>query len=147
VVDPGTPGTGGGDGRAILTELAERLEQARFTVAFRGFEPREVHALLAEVAGLLKGLAGGEAGGRLDETTRARRIATAQDEADEIVRKAREEAEQILDAAMRQAAELRKEAAAFREQARATVLEGIRDANLLMQRARDERRSDESAGS
>lgn len=133
------PGTGEGDGRTVLAELAERLEQAKFTVAFRGFEPREVHALLAEVAGALTELAGGEAGGDLHEATRARRIATAQDEADEIVRKAREEAEQVLDAAVRQAAELRKEAAAFREQARASVLEGIRDANLLMQRARDER--------
>lgn len=139
------PGTGDGVAGELqdLAALADRLEHARFTIAFRGFEPREVHSLLAEAAALIRALVEGsdEANAALDDATRTRRVATAHDEATEIVRAAREEAERILDDAMRQAVALRKEAAEFREQARASVLEGIRDANLLMQRAWGERSS------
>ena len=145
------PGTGDGVAGELqdLAALAHRLEHARFTIAFRGFEPREVHALLAEAAALLRALVDGsdETNAALDDVTRTRRLATAHDEATEIVRAAREEAERILDDAMRQAVALRREAAEFREQARASVLEGIRDANLLMQRAWGERSSPSSNSS
>ena len=149
MVQPGTSaghddagGSGDPDDLAELAELAERLEHVRFTTAFRGFEPREVHALLAEAVTQIRALTQGSVSGALaaaNDATRTRRIATAEDEAERIVRAAREEAERILDDATRRAGEVRKEAAEFREQARASVLEGIRDANLLMQRAWDER--------
>lgn len=113
------PGTGDGqDDVDALRALAEQLEHAKFTVAFRGFEPREVHALLADAVRKLRALSDG---------------AAAQ------LRAAEGEAERILEEARRQADELRREATELKEQARASVLEGIRDANLLRQRARDER--------
>jgi cell division septum initiation protein DivIVA len=138
------PQATGDDGAVAdeLTDLAARLEQAKFTIAFRGFEPREVHALIAEAVTQLRLLthASGDGASPVEnDATRIRRVATAEDEAAEIVRAAREEADRIIGDALHEAAELRKEAAEFREQARASVLEGIRDANFLMQRARDER--------
>jgi len=130
VNEPADPDAGPSDGSP---SLADRIEQARFTVAFRGFEPREVQDFLHDIAAELRGRTEAEPLGGA-----GRLRSNAQREADDIIAAAREDADRILNEATLEADELRKEAATFREQARATVLESIRDANALLERARRE---------
>jgi DivIVA domain-containing protein len=137
VDDPGTD-----DG---LEALVERVEQARFTVAFRGFEPREVQDFLRSLADDLRQLdvseepgASGSASAPAAPPLAPKTWAKAEAEAAEVVRAAEEEAEQIVEAAKVEAEELRAEATALRDQARAVTLDAIRNANALMDRARSE---------
>jgi cell division septum initiation protein DivIVA len=119
--------------------MAGRLEHARFTTAFRGFEPREVHDLLAEVAELLRRAAATGAGGPPPPPegtvevagSRNLAVARARHEAAEIVQSARDEAERVR-------ADAEADAGSIRDEARAAFLKGIRDANALVQRARDQ---------
>ena len=162
-----------------LTEVIERLTSARFAVAFRGYEPREVHDLLSQVSAALQSLA--ERGSsepappvpahgaieRAEATATSiiraakegseRRIAAAREEADQIlsdargqaerlVRDALAEADRVLEAAVSDADALRREAAQFRDKARAAVLDSIREANLLLARGEQESRKFTSVG-
>jgi DivIVA domain-containing protein len=125
------PGTDEGD----LAALVERVEHARFTVAFRGFEPREVQDFLRSVADELRGLS-------LDDipvvAVAPKTWPKAEAEAAEIVRVAETEAARIVEAALTEAEELRAEAAALRDQARTATLDAIRNANALVDRAKSE---------
>ncbi|MEA3076019.1 MAG: DivIVA protein [Actinomycetota bacterium] len=129
------PGTDEGD----VAALVERLEHAHFTVAFRGFEPREVQDFLRSIADGLRTMS-------LDDIPVAAAVAPvapktwpkAEAEAAEIVRVAEEEAGRIVEAALAEAEEIRAEAAALRDQARAATLDAIRSANALVDRARSE---------
>jgi DivIVA domain-containing protein len=114
------PGSSDGD----LEALVERLEHARFTVAFRGFEPREVQDFLRSIADELRGLS-------IEDLP----VPTA---APKTWIKAEEEAARIVEAALAEAEKIRAEAIALRDQARAATLDAIRNANALVDRAKSE---------
>lgn len=137
-----------------LHHLADRLERATFTPAFRGFEPTEVQDLLRSVAQALRKLEGvpsTPATTEHDDIAPVRdghenaeggavamRLRRAERDAAALLHAARAEAERIVAEARREAEGLRGEAAALRDEARAAVLQGVRQANELLARARQE---------
>ncbi len=119
-----------------LADAASRLENAHFTVGFRGYEPREVHGLLREVAAALRSLADAEAGeGHLGHEGAEVRLDAARAEAAALIEAGRKEADGVVDAARRDADEVRRAAEA---EARRTVLDAVRRAGTLLARAQDE---------
>ena len=135
--DPGSP-----DG---VEALVERIDQARFTVAFRGFEPREVQDFLRTVIDDIRGLNLGDGSGGSGAVSTApapphapKTWAKAEAEANELVRVAEEKAQAIIDEAKAEAEAIRAEAATTLEQARTALLDSIRNANALIGRARTE---------
>ena len=148
--EPSTPDGAEPDGTAgagddPMDELADELEHARFTIAFRGFEPREVQELLRRAANQLRALRApgddGRSGGPLDTRSEAAGagrsfpVARAEAQAAEILRAARSEAERIVASAEREAEKLR-------EEARAATLDAIRKANAMLERSRREASGD-----
>lgn len=131
-----------------LEALAGRLERARFTTAFRGFEPTEVQDLLRSTAHALRLAAAGrapeDAGAPETEPTEreggavAMRLRRAEQDAAALLQSARAEAERIVAEGHREADALRAEAGVLHEQARAAILKGVREANELVLRARKE---------
>jgi len=144
VDEPSTPADAGPDGSVegsgAPPDLADELEHARFTIAFRGFEPREVQELLRRAATQVRAMQGehagaGEEAGGVGAAGRSFPVARAEAQAAEILRAARAEAERIVAAAERDAQTLR-------EEARASTLDAIRQANAMLERGRREAAGD-----
>jgi DivIVA domain-containing protein len=128
------PGSDGG-----VEALVERIDQARFTVAFRGFEPREVQDFLRTVIDDIRGLSVGDGPPAAPAPPQAPKTwAKAEAEAAELVRVAEEKAAAIVGKAEAEAEAIRAEAAKTLDQARAALLDSIRNANALIGRARTE---------
>lgn len=133
---------------ADVEALVQRIDQARFTVAFRGFEPREVQDFLHLLADEIRALAVNEPAGPTTAPAPAaptppppvapKTWAKAEAEAAELVRVAEEKAAKILAAAKAEADAMRAEAAETLENARTALLDSIRGANALIGRARTE---------
>ena len=121
--------------------LVERIDQVRFTVAFRGFEPREVQDFLRTVVDDIRSLTLSESSGppAVPAAPHAPKTwAKAEAEANELVRVAEEKAAAIIEEARAQAEAIRAEAATTLDQARSALLDSIRNANALIGRARTE---------
>lgn len=140
---------------ADLAALADRLDRAQFTVAFRGFEPTEVQDLLRSVGAALRSLDAGVVsahsgpGGAVrgpEGMSVVMRLRRAEKQGAELVRAAQDEAAAVVAAARQEADALKDEAATIREQALARMLRSVREANELVARARREG-SDPAPGS
>lgn len=132
---------------ADVEALVQRIDQARFTVAFRGFEPREVQDFLHLLADEIRALAVNEPAVPATATAppaptpppvAPKTWAKAEAEAAELVRVAEEKAAKILAEAKAEADAMRAEAAETLEKARTALLDSIRGANALIGRARTE---------
>lgn len=116
--EPRPPG-----GATTLGELAARIESARFTTAFRGFEPREVREFLDALASDLR------------ELSKPRD--PRDDERQPMGPPPSHDARRVLAEAQREAAAVRREAQAVLDEARARLLGAIREADALRRRAQE----------